>query len=480
MRRLSAYDVRQLREARHASTGRHSEADHAQSEREDVHVKLRAVLTAPARAGSALARMVFKRNPVRFFGMPRSKFDFLSEVGDGTGSSTVMAPLLWIARSFPEAPLGLWKTNSDGLEDQLLDHPLLRLMRRPNAFYSGRALWMATVTDWNVDGNAYWLKLRDRGGRLAELWWVPHWMVEPRGTETEFITHYEYKPGSDPIKLGPDEVVHFRFGLDGDNPRKGYSPLKSVLREVFTDDEAANFTASLLRNMGVPGLVVSPDGDGKPSDEDVKATKAYIKAMFAGDSRGEALVMSAATKVSEFGFSPEQLTLKDVRRIPEERVSAVIGVPAVVAGLGAGLDRSTFTNYGEAREAAYEQAVIPTQTLMAEDIWFQLLPDFEAIDDIWTWRVGFDLKNVRVLQEDRFNLAKRLDLGVRGGWVRVAEGRRAAGLPVTDLDEIYLRQMNLVQVPADGSKPQQLTPPRAPQRPSINGNAAHEPELAPT
>jgi hypothetical protein len=33
--------------------------------------------------------------------------------------------------------------------------------------------------------------------------------------------------------------VHFRFGLDPDDPRKGYSPLKSVLREVFTDDEAA-------------------------------------------------------------------------------------------------------------------------------------------------------------------------------------------------------------------------------------------------
>jgi phage portal protein BeeE len=216
-----------------------------------------------------------------------------------------------------------------------------------------------------------------------------------------------------------------------DDPRKGYSPLKSVLREVFTDDEAANFTASLLKNMGVPGVVVSPEKGVTLNDGDAEETKAYVKANFTGDKRGEALVMTGATKVEQFGFSPEQLTLKELRRIPEERVSAVTGVPAIVAGLGAGLDRSTFTNYAEAREAAYEQAIIPTQTLLGEEVWFQLLPDFEARTRSG-WKAGFDLSNVRVLQEDRFQpreaarprRARRLGLGRRE-----ARARRE-GLPV--------------------------------------------------
>src|SRR5581483_6204053 len=127
------------------------------------------------------------------------------------------------------------------------------------------------------------------------------------------------------------------------------------------DDEAANFTAALLRNMGVPGVVVSPEQGATVSQEDADVTKAYVKSKFTGDNRGEPLVLSGPTKVQQFGFSPEQLLLKELRRIPEERVSAVLGVPAMVAGLGAGLDRSTFTNYAEAREAAYEQAIIPTQ-----------------------------------------------------------------------------------------------------------------------
>ena len=406
---------------------------------------------------------LFRRNPTRYYGLPGSGYDFAGDVGNGTGSSTVMAPLLWIARTFPEAPPAIWRRGADGLEHEIKNHDMLHLLRRPNRHFSGRILWMATVLEWFVDGNGYWLKLRDEAGKVGELWWAPTWTMEPKGTETELVTRYEYRPGGGQmIEFPLDDVVHFRFGLDPDDPRKGMSPLKSVLREVYTDDEAANFTSSLLKNMGVPGLLVSPDprAEGAPSEQDVEATKLYLRTQYTGDKRGEALVLGGPMRVEQFGFSPEQLLLKELRRIPEERVTAVLGVPAIVAGLGAGLDRSTFTNYSEAREAAYEQTIIPTQTLLAEELWFQLLTDFERQEQIWDWRVGFDLSNVRVLQEDRYNRTKRLDLAVRGGWAQVAEGRQAEGLPVTDKDRIYLRQMNLVQVPADGSEPTRLAPPK--------------------
>ena len=425
-----------------------------------IGVKLRAATFGAGTAVKNLSRMVFRKSPVRMFGVTRSAFDYLSAVGDGTGSSTVMAPLLWIARTFPEAPLALWQ-DDNGIEVRVAnDHPMLRLMRRPNPHYTRPMLWMATLTDYYIDGNAYWLKIRDRSGRVVELWWAPQWTMEPKGTEDEFITHYEYKPSFTAIPIAVDDVVHFRYGLDSDDPRKGRSPLKSVLREVFTDDEAANFTASLLRNMGVPGLLVSPDGDHSVSPEDAAATKAYIKENFSGDGRGSALVMSGPTKVQQFGFSPEQLLLKELRRVPEERVSAVLGVPAIVAGLGAGLDRSTFSNMAEARQMGYESTIIPAQETLAEDLWHQLLPDFEPMESVWLWRVGFDLSRVRVLQPDMDKLAARLDVGVRGGWVQRGEARRAMGHPVAadGSDNVYLIQMAVAEVPANGDPPRSFTP----------------------
>ena len=408
----------------------------------------------PWRGLKKLTKMVFARATSWGFFLPRTRIDYAAEVGDGMGSSTVMAPLLWAARTFPEAPPALWRQRDDGQEDLVRDHPVLRLLQRPNPFFTGPLLWIATITEWLAHGEAYWLKMRNGTGTVSELWWSPHWMIEPKGDDDAFITHYEYRPNGAavPFLIDPANVVHFRFGADPDNPRRGYSPLKSVLREVFTDDEAAAFTASLLRNMGVPGLVVSPEGNGPPpGSDDVDAVKGYMKTAFTGDRRGEPLVMSGPTKVHQFGFSPEQLLLKDLRRIPEERVTAVLGVPAMVAGLGAGLDRSTFTNYGEAREAAYEQTIIPSQRILAEDVRFQLFHEFVSSEELWTWVFGFDLSKVRVLQEDVVRTWRRYDVGVRGGWVTVATAKRGVGLKVEEGDHVYLRQSNLVQVDERGT-----------------------------
>lgn len=417
------------------------------------------------------AAMVFRKTQYRIYTLLGTKIDYANEVGDGLSSSTIAAVVNWVARTFPEAPPALWQKLTTGQEEQILDHPFLRLLRTPNPFFTGISLWMATVTDWMVDGNAYWLKVRDNGGSVIELWWVPHWLIEPKGDERTFITHYEYRPDSQRLGVAVEDIVHFRFGSDPDNPRLGVSQLKSVLREVFTDDEAANFTASLLKNMGVPGLVISPEKGSTVSEEDGLAMKRYVKDRFGGDKRGEAMVMTGPTKVEQFGFSPEQLLLRELRRIPEERVSAVTGIPAIVVGFGAGLERSTFTNMGEAREAAYEAGLIPMQAIMAEEVWRQLLPDFIADEDErWMTRYGFDLAKVRVLQEDLYRQAQRVGLAIRDGYAMVSEARRPMGLEVDrGRDDVFLRPANIVTVPAADAGQQVPLP-------SANGNgvgAAH-------
>lgn len=424
-----------------------------------------AVANRLTRVGGTLRKMTFNRSPWRMLMLPSSRFDYAGAVGDGTGSSTVAAVLNWIARTFPEAPPALWKEDAYGQEEQILHHPMLHLLRKPNDYYTGLILWMATVVDYVVDGNAYWLKIRDQLGEVVQLWWVPHWMMEPRGDETTLITHYDYTPNSEPVRISSDDVVHFRFGLDPNDPKKGYSQLKSVLREVFTDDEAANFTASLLRNMGVPGLVISPEKGTVLNPSDADAMKEYVREKFGGDKRGEAMVMTGPTQIEQFGFSPDQLNLRDLRRIPEERVSAATGIPAIVVGFGAGLERSTFTNMGEARAAAYEAGLIPTQRILSEEVLFQLLTDFEP--DVFTFRFAFDLRHVRVLQEDLYRLVQRHDLAVRGGWEKVSEARRALGLTVDPAggDDVYLRMLNIYPA-ASGD-----TPP--PANPGVNGAAAN-------
>lgn len=339
----------------------------------------------------------------------RTRYDYAAQTDPST-NAIVAACILWICRTFPEAPLQILQDQPDDTQEPVRRHPLTELLKRPNDYYSGILLWQATLTDYLTYGNAYWVKVRSGAGRVVELWWVPQHMMQPRWPVdgSAFLSHYEYRPdGLNIVRVEVEDVVHFRYGMDPDNIRKGLSPLASLMREIFTDDEAANFTSSLLKNLGVPGVVLAPDDDGVGAVgvDDLERIKADFKSKFGGDNRGEPMVMSGKTKVTVLSFNPQQMDLKALRRIPEERVSAIFGTPAIVVGLGAGLDRSTFANYAEAREAAYESNIIPTQALIAAEIDIQLLPDFA---DPSTSQVGFDLSKVRVLQADQDKLHERV------------------------------------------------------------------------
>jgi HK97 family phage portal protein len=326
---------------------------------------------------------------------------------------------------------------------------MLDLIESPNPYYDGLLLQQATVADFTIAGNAYWRKIRSAGNRVVELWWIPSPLIDPAwgNNSSEYITHYEYSPGGMIEKIDPQDIVHFRYGLDPNNIRKGLSPLGSLFREVFTDDEAANMTAALLKNLGVPGVVISPkDSQGGMGPDVAAEIKDTFKRSTTGDKRGEPLVMSGATDISQFGFSPQQMDMKQLRRIPEERISGVLGVPAIVAGLGAGLERSTFANFAEAREMAYESNIIPSQRVIGSVIKRQLLNEFE--DDITSFQVAYDLREVRVLQEDENKKASRIKDMVAGGFVTVADAQRETGMPVDETQNIYLRSVMVMGVPA--------------------------------
>jgi len=238
--------------------------------------------------------------------------------------------------------------------------------------------------------------------------------------------------------------------------------LRSLWRELFTDEEASNFAASVLGNLGIPGVILSPkllpeDEYGSDNEIDGDAVKREFKNRFGGDNRGEPLVMMGPTDVNVLSWSPQQLDLAMNRRVPEERVTAVLGIHPMVVGLGAGLARSTFSNYGEARAAAYENTIIPWQRLFSAEIASQLLDDFET-DSLLRFRVMFDLSEVRALADDQDALWRNADIGVKGGWAQVAEARQLVGLPVDDSHRIYLRNFRTVEVSADGPSPLAVLP----------------------
>lgn len=382
--------------------------------------------------------------------LKRTKFDYRSEVGDGLDSSVVTAPALWLARALPEAKLAITRENRDGGTDDVPDHPLIQLVQNPNPFYGDIALWMATVIVFAITGNAYWLIVRNGVGRPAELWFVPPWLMEPKypaGGEV-FISHYRYSPGggAEPVNIDPDDVIHFRYGINPRNIRLGLSPIDGVIREIFVDLESSNFVASLLRNMGVPGVVISPKGGAMPAPADVEATKAWFKEAFGGDRRGGPLVMGAPTDVSPYGFNPQQLNMSEGRDVSEERVCACLGVPAAVVGFGAGLQQTKVgATMEELRKLAWHNGVLPVARMMVDELRRSLLPAFGKSTGL---TLDWDVSDVKALQEDEAKRTERLLKEFSGGAMDLFEYRTEMGRDADDSHRIYLRPIAMIEVPS--------------------------------
>jgi len=390
-----------------------------------------------------LTEMRFPGRSFVFFNSPRAVDSELQrDVGDGTSANVVMSPIRWLQHALIESPL-IVEQNKVKIDK----HELIELLNRPNGFYSGEQLLSATVLSLSTDGNAYWLIVRNNANKPIQLWYAPHALITPTFPDdgSLFLSGYTYTVGGKKIKLEVRDVVHFRDGIDPDNLRKGVGPMKSLMREIWTDQEAAAMVAALMKNGGIPGIVISPDTTEPIDSDDAEATKEYMSQNFTRENRGKPLVMRGKTKVEQFGFSPAEMDLSAIRNVSEERVCAALGVRPAIVGFGTGIEQSAVgATMKEERRLSWENGVIPLQRIIVSEIQHKLMPSFRAGE------VRFDNSEIAALQEDKNEKNKRIIDLVNGGlWTR-AEGRLETGQDALPSDDVFLQGIAIIEVPRTG------------------------------
>jgi HK97 family phage portal protein len=324
-------------------------------------------------------------------------------------NSIVAACLAWGTRNFRQAFITLLRETEPKKYEQISSHPALDLLKRPNDHYTAKTLWIGLYLSYQLDGNAYLIKVKNaRGfGRPVELYYAPHWCMRPVYTpgSSVWIDYYEYTFEGKVVRFAPEDVIHLKNGVDPGNPRLGYAPLKAALLEVFTDEEAARFTAALLKNMGVPGIIISSGDPATLIEEgEAKGLIEKFKRRFTGKKRGEPFVATGALKVDTIGFTPDEMSLDGLRKLPADRVLGVLGIPGAVVGLGSGVEASTYNNLRNYQRQAFEQHLVPVWDDFAEELTDQYLRDF---DDDPALFFDFDTSEVAALREDEDATHKR-------------------------------------------------------------------------
>lgn len=369
--------------------------------------------------------------------------DYRKSAGVPTDNSAVAACLQTILTCWPQArPIVV--TGAGKTLKALEDHPAALLLARPDPELSLRDMMQALLWDYfgQGRGNAYLYIVTSSSGEPVGLQYLPALEITAEGDAQQLITRYLYRPAgsSRPIPLPPDRVIHWRNGIDPSNPRRGVSPLASVIPEIGTDNEASRWQFSLLARGGVPPWILYPRGGEKSDpvalDEDtVRELKEKMQHVLSGRERGAGIVGSVQMGFERLGIAPREMVMGETQRKGEERISGVLGLPAIVAGLGAGLDRSTFANYAEARAQAWEDCIIPLQDALADAVTLRLMPLFEQGGALSDTRIAWDRSEVDALQPNQQEEEASAALLYEAGIIDRAEAKRRLGIEPAPGDE---------------------------------------------
>ena len=319
-------------------------------------------------------------------------------------------------------------------------HPMIRAFEfGPD--YDHSVLIHGSLISWMAVGVAYWYKIRSKAGLVVGFAYIPHFQIRPMSDlynedGSKLISYFEYTPfGGTPIHIPPEDIVYLRSGIDPKRPMLGLSPLAGVFASIGNDRESDLLTAALLQNAGIPGLLLSPkDGKADMTPAQREEFKARWRENTTGANAGMPNMLPFPVDVSTLGFSPDDLALDKTRADAVARVCSAVGLDPMVLGLPS--ESKTYSNYGEAIEAAYEGALLPLMQIWAIQIGYQTLnPNSGDFLDVKPGdRLGWDTSKVRALQDDEDKLQSRWRETWRANGIDRATFKEKIGLPADRTD----------------------------------------------
>jgi HK97 family phage portal protein len=369
--------------------------------------------------------------------LPGSSFNWRNQAGDLMLNSIVAIGMDWYIRNWSQGVPVVRRPMPDGQVETVANHPILQLLAQPTPNVPPSLVWSWILPDYQLLGNAYFRKVRV-SGRVVGLQYLAADMMRPVGNKINPLVKYQYTVDGTSYDIALEDLIHIRYGRDPQDSRFGRSPVTSVLREIATDNVAASAAFGMVRNGGMPSIMVGPDYKGGVEDlseDDARQTKRKLQQDFTGDNAGSVLVMTGPFKVEQVSHKPSEMAFDEIRRKPEERVCAALGLNPLVLQLGSGLERATYSNLEQATRSAWTDGMIPLMRQMSEALTIALLPDYEETQP--GDYLEFDVSNVPALQADLNEDAERAERLYKSGIVDLATAKRVAGVTPSDDDEGY-------------------------------------------
>lgn len=300
------------------------------------------------------------------------------------------------------------------------DHPLRRLLDRPNPEQGGPDLLEAFFGTLQVSGNGY---LEAAGEGPGELWALRPDRMKVIPGRQGWPQAYDYGVAGRSVRIGRDAdgwlpVLHLKLFNPADD-YYGASPLEAAAFAIDVHNASGAWNKALLDNSARPSgaLVYSnPEAGDRLSEAQFETLKTELEARAGPAAAGRPLLLEGGLDWRPMSLSPHDMDFIAGKHAAAREIALAFGVPPQLLGIPGD---NTYANFREANGTFWRHTVVPLAERAARALtgWLGAKhPDA---------RIACDLDAVPALSAERDALWARLEAAT---FLTPDERRRLAGL----------------------------------------------------
>jgi len=300
------------------------------------------------------------------------------------------------------------------------DHPLRRLLDRPNPEQGGPDLLEAFFGALQVSGNGY---LEASGDSPLELYALRPDRMKVIPGRQGWPEAYEYGVAGRSVRIAREAdgwlpVLHLKL-LNPADDYYGASPLEAAAFAIDVHNASGAWNKALLDNAARPSgaLVYSnPDAGDRLSEAQFETLKAELEARTGPAAAGRPLLLEGGLDWRPMSLSPAEMDFIAGKHAAAREIALAFGVPPQLLGIPGD---NTYANYREANGAFWRHTVVPLAERAARALTGWLGVRHPGA------RIACDLDAVPALSAERDALWARLEAA---SFLTPDERRRLAGL----------------------------------------------------
>jgi HK97 family phage portal protein len=300
---------------------------------------------------------------------------------------------------------------------EILDHPLLTLLRQINPVHNAFDLWELTTLYQEVHGSAYWYLALGPLGIPEEIWVLPAQNVAPRRNpgSPNIVDYYQYQTGSREQRFRPEEIIHFRYPDPRDPYLAGLSPLRACWEQTALMSDYTALKKAKLENRAIPDAIISPDNVIGEAERDRLESQWNDK--FRRGGTGKVVVAETGLKVQVLNQSLGDLAALADMKVTKEDICNAFHVPLAFL-----TSETNLANLQAAEHQHMAKAIAPRLQRRDQKLNEQLVPFYDPSGRLF------------VMSDDPVPLNAEQDLrqtvaDLKYGVVTINEIRADRGLP---------------------------------------------------